>query len=42
MPGTMKAAFFAAMVRYAENPGEIDQILADLDTTQTEAYAAAQ
>src|SRR5215212_219059 len=40
MPGTMKAAFFAAMVKFAENPGDLDQILADLDTTQAEAYTA--
>jgi alpha-glucoside transport system substrate-binding protein len=40
MPGTMKSAFFAAMVRFAENPGDLDAILADLDTTQAEAYAA--
>jgi alpha-glucoside transport system substrate-binding protein len=40
MPGTMKAAFFAAMVEYAENPGDLDSILANLDTIQAEAYAA--
>jgi alpha-glucoside transport system substrate-binding protein len=40
MPGTMKAAFFAAMVEFAENPGSLDQILADLDEVQAEAYAA--
>jgi alpha-glucoside transport system substrate-binding protein len=41
MPGTMKAAFFAAMVAFAENPGTLDQILADLDVVQAEAYAAS-
>ena len=41
MPGTMKAAFFAAMVKFAENPGDLDQILADLDEVQAEAYAAS-
>jgi len=40
MPGTMKAAFFAAMVEYAETPGDLDAILANLDTIQAEAYAA--
>lgn len=39
MPGTMKAAFFAALVKFAENPGDLDQILADLDAIQAEAYA---
>ena len=41
MPGTMKAAFFAAMVAYAENPGDLDSILAGLDEVQAEAYAAS-
>lgn len=41
MPGTMKAAFFAAMVEFAENQGDLDQILAGLDTIQAEAYAAS-
>jgi len=41
MPGTMKAAFFAAMVAFAENPGTLDQILAGLDVVQGEAYAAS-
>lgn len=40
MPGTMKAAFFSAMVQFAENQGNLDQILADLDAVQAEAYAA--
>jgi alpha-glucoside transport system substrate-binding protein len=40
MPGTMKAAFFAAMVEYAENPGNLDQILAGLDEVQATAYTA--
>ncbi|HUG29688.1 MAG TPA: extracellular solute-binding protein [Candidatus Limnocylindria bacterium] len=38
MPGTMKAAFFTAMVDFAENPGNLDQILAELDTIQSTAY----
>jgi alpha-glucoside transport system substrate-binding protein len=41
MPGTMKAAFFTAMVEYAENPGNLDTILAGLDEVQATAYAAA-
>jgi alpha-glucoside transport system substrate-binding protein len=41
MPATMKAAFFTAMVEYAENPGELDSILAGLDEIQATAYEAA-
>ena len=41
MPATMKAAFFTAMVNYAENPGELDSILASLDEVQATAYEAA-
>ena len=40
MPGTMKAAFFAAMVKFAENPGDLDAILAELDGIQADAYGA--
>jgi alpha-glucoside transport system substrate-binding protein len=40
MPGTMKAAFFAAMVEFAEDPASLDSILAGLDEVQAEAYAA--
>jgi alpha-glucoside transport system substrate-binding protein len=40
MPGTMKAAFFTAMVDFAENPGSLDTILAHLDEVQATAYAA--
>jgi alpha-glucoside transport system substrate-binding protein len=40
MPATMKAAFFTAMVEYAENPGSLDSILAGLDEVQATAYAA--
>jgi alpha-glucoside transport system substrate-binding protein len=39
MPATMKAAFFKAMVDYAENPSSLDSILASLDEVQTSAYA---
>ena len=41
MPAAMKAAFFTAMVEYAENPGELDTILAGLDEVQATAYEAA-
>jgi alpha-glucoside transport system substrate-binding protein len=40
MPGTMKAAFFKAMVDYTENPANLDSILASLDEVQKTAYAA--
>ena len=40
MPGTMKAAFFAAMVAFAEDQSKLDTILAGLDEVQTTAYAA--
>jgi alpha-glucoside transport system substrate-binding protein len=40
MPGTLKAAFFTAMVDYAENPGNLDSILAKLDEVQATAYTA--
>jgi alpha-glucoside transport system substrate-binding protein len=38
MPATMKAAFFKAMVDYAENPGDLDAILTSLDEVQATAY----
>ena len=41
MPATMKAAFFTAMVEFAENQGELDSILANLDEVQATAYEAA-
>ena len=40
MPAAMKASFFAAMVKFAEDQGQLDTILADLDEVQAEAYAA--
>jgi alpha-glucoside transport system substrate-binding protein len=40
MPGTMKAAFFTAMVDFAEDQTKLDSILASLDEVQTAAYAA--
>ncbi len=39
MPGSMKAAFFAEMVNFAENPADLDAILGRLDAVQTDAYA---
>ena len=41
MPGQMKAAFFDAMVKLASDPGDIDAILAELDTIQEQAYSGA-
>lgn len=41
MPAAMKAAFFRAMVDYAENPANLDKILSSLDEVQTSAYAPA-
>jgi alpha-glucoside transport system substrate-binding protein len=41
MPAAMKAAFFRAMVDYAETPANLDTILAGLDTVQGTAYAPA-
>ena len=40
MPGTMKAAFFTAMVDFAEDQSQLDSILASLDEVQATAYAA--
>jgi alpha-glucoside transport system substrate-binding protein len=40
MPGTMKAAFFAAMVEFAEDQSKLDSILAGLDEIQASAYAS--
>jgi alpha-glucoside transport system substrate-binding protein len=39
MPAAMKAAFFRAMVDFAENPGNIDAVLTGLDEVQASAYA---
>jgi len=39
MPAAMNAAFFRAMVDFAENPGNLDTILSGLDEVQTSAYA---
>ncbi len=39
MPNQMKAAFFSAMVDFAQDQSKLDAILADLDATQESAYA---
>jgi alpha-glucoside transport system substrate-binding protein len=39
MPNQMQTAFFRAMVDFAQNPGNLDTILADLDSVQESAYA---
>ena len=38
-PGAMNDAFFQAVVAFAQNPGNLDSILADLDEVQADAYA---
>jgi hypothetical protein len=37
----MKAAFFRAMVDFAEDQGQLDSILESLDEVQSTAYAPA-
>ena len=41
MPAAMKAAFFRAMVDFAEDQSKLDSILEGLDEVQTTAYAPA-
>jgi alpha-glucoside transport system substrate-binding protein len=41
MPSAMKAAFFRAMVDFAEDQSKLDSILASLDEVQKTAYEAA-
>jgi alpha-glucoside transport system substrate-binding protein len=41
MPAAMKAAFFRAMVDFAEDQGQLDSILESLDEVQATAYAPA-
>jgi alpha-glucoside transport system substrate-binding protein len=38
MPAEMNDAFFRAMVNFAQNPDQLDTILADLDGVQQDAY----
>ena len=39
LPGAMTDAFNQAMVTFAQNPGDLDAILADLDEVQQDAYS---
>jgi len=39
MPAEMEAAFRAGILNYIQNPGNLDSILSDLDTTRESAYA---
>jgi len=38
MPNAMNDAFFKAMVQFAQNPGQLDSILSNLDNVQKDAY----
>ncbi|MGH2455088.1 MAG: ABC transporter substrate-binding protein [Candidatus Limnocylindria bacterium] len=38
MPAAMNEAFFDGILAFVQNPGDLDSILADLDTAQAEAY----
>lgn len=38
MPEAMNNAFWGAILNYVQNPGDLDQILSDLDATQADAY----
>ncbi|MEP6638558.1 MAG: extracellular solute-binding protein [Chloroflexota bacterium] len=38
MPNAMNKAFFQAIVKYVQNPADIDTILGNLDTVQKDAY----
>ena len=39
MPNAMNEAFFRAMMEFSQNPANLDSILANLDTVQTDAYS---
>jgi alpha-glucoside transport system substrate-binding protein len=39
MPDAMQSAFYEAVLAYANDPGRLDSILADLDRVQASAYA---
>ncbi|MPV37279.1 ABC transporter substrate-binding protein [Georgenia subflava] len=39
MPAAMTDAFNRAIVAFAQNPGDLDSILSDLDQTQSDAYS---
>ena len=38
MPNAMNQAFFEAIVAYVQNPGDLDNILSNLDNVQADAY----
>lgn len=40
MPAEMNQAFFEGILKYVQNPGDLDNILADLDDTQDSAYSS--
>lgn len=40
MPTAMNNEFWADIVKYVQHPDQLDALLADLDKTQTDAYAA--
>jgi alpha-glucoside transport system substrate-binding protein len=40
MPSAMNDAFWKGIVAYVKDPSQLDSILANLDTVQTDAYAA--
>jgi alpha-glucoside transport system substrate-binding protein len=42
MPAAMNSAFWSAIVDYVKNPGNLNSILANLDTVQKDAYSASQ
>jgi alpha-glucoside transport system substrate-binding protein len=39
MPGEVNSAFWSGVLDYVEDPGSLDDILADLDATSDEAYS---
>jgi alpha-glucoside transport system substrate-binding protein len=41
MPTPMQRAFFSAMVEFAQNPGNLDSILTNLDSVQADAYSGS-
>ncbi len=40
MPSAMNDAFWKGIVKYVKDPSQLDSILSNLDTVQTDAYAA--
>lgn len=41
MPSAMSAAFNKSIVDFVKNPGQLDSILSNLDTVQTDAYSGS-